>query len=304
MKKSIDIYSMNILIIDDSANSSILLKAILKDYKNIFPITCYDAAESLLEKENIDLILLSYVLPNMSGTEACRCISERYEDIPIIMVTANSGIETLQSSFENGAIDYIAKPLKGPELISRVQAHLIRKDISDKRKKIAITDPLTQIYNRRHFDTIFEHFYSRATSESKRLSFFMIDIDNFKKYNDNYGHQKGDDALKKVASTLEEQLHRTDDYLFRLGGEEFAILLYDTPDEFLHILSDSIHQAIRTLNIKHEYNEDFGYLSISLGVATTVCRQEVSKFMIYNAADAELYKSKEGGRSRTSFTEL
>ncbi len=304
MKNTINLYSMNILIIDDSANSSILLKAILKKFKNIFPIACYNSAQALLKKEDIDLILLSYVLPNISGTEACRRIAERYEDIPIIMVTANAGIETLQSSFENGAIDYIAKPFKGPELIARVQAHLIRKHISDERKKIAITDSLTQIYNRRHFDTIFEHFYARASSESKRLSFFMIDIDNFKKYNDNYGHQKGDDTLQQVASALDVQLHRTDDYLFRLGGEEFAILLYDTPDAFLHNLSKNIHQAIESLNIEHKFNEDFGQLSISLGVASTICGQGVSKFMIYNAADEQLYKSKERGRRQTHFIDL
>ena len=301
---NIDIHSMNILIIDDSANSSILLKAILSDFQNVFPVASVDDANRLLEKENIDLILLSYVLPTMSGTEACRQISERYEDIPIIMVTANAGIETLQSSFENGAIDYIAKPFKGPELIARVQAHLIRKHISDERKKVAITDPLTEIYNRRHFDAIFEHFYARAASEGKSLSFFMIDIDNFKKYNDNYGHQKGDDALTAVAQELEEQLHRTDDYLFRIGGEEFAILLYDTPEHFLQGLSNSIHTSLDILNIKHEFNEDFGRLTISMGVCTAICRPDVTKFMIYNSADQELYKSKDCGRNRTNYVRL
>jgi len=305
MKRTANIHAMNILIIDDSANSSILLKAILnkESFHNIFPTTSLDTAYALLEKENIDLILLSYVLPIISGTEVCRRISSDmlYEDIPIIMVTVNNDIQTLQTSFENGAMDYIAKPFNGQELISRVKAHLIRKHVSNKRKHTAITDSLTNIYNRRHFDTIFEHFYDRACREEKTLSFFMIDIDNFKKYNDTYGHQKGDEALKAVAKVLHEQLHRTDDYLFRLGGEEFCILLYDAPKTFVHNLSDTIHEVLAKLQIKHTLNEDFGVLTISIGVSTTICQPDVTKFDIYTSADEALYIAKEGGRNQTRY---
>ncbi len=308
MNDSIDIHSMKILIIDNSINSSSITKAILKKeaFEHIFTTTDLATALEVLSYEKPDLVLLSYVLPEISGTQACKLISDdmHHEDIPIIMVTANNDIQTLQSSFENGAIDYIAKPFNGHELVARVQAHLIRKRVSDERKKRAITDPLTNIYNRRHFDTIFEHFYSRCSSEGKSITFFMIDIDNFKKYNDNYGHQKGDDALKAVANTLQEQLHRTDDYLFRLGGEEFSILLYDTSKEFTETLSDNIHEALSHLQIEHQYNEDFGRLTVSMGVATTVCTKEVSKFNIYNSADEALYRSKESGRNKTSFIDL
>ena len=308
MNRSVSLHDMKLLIIDNSENSSALVKAILakEGFSNIFTTTNPEIAFSILKKESIDLILLSCVLPHIGGTEVCKIISSdlNYEDIPIIMVTANDDIQTLQISFENGAVDYIAKPFNGHALVARVQAHLIRKGITDERKKISITDPLTSIYNRRHFDTIFEHFYSRALSEGKSISFFMADIDNFKKYNDNYGHQKGDVALQAVAETMEGELSRTDDYLFRLGGEEFAILLYDTPVDFLTLLSDNIHKALENLNIEHKHNEDHGKLSISMGVTTTMCRDEVSKFDIYNSADEALYKSKESGRRRTSFTQL
>ncbi len=307
MNNSVDIHSMKILIIDNSVNSSSLIKAILQkeSFEHIFTTTDFVTALEILNKERPDLILLSYVLPEISGSQACKLISDdmNYEDTPIIMVTANNDIQTLQSSFENGAIDYIAKPFNGHELVARVQAHLIRKRISDERRKKAITDPLTNIYNRRHFDTIFEHFYARASSEAKSITFFMIDIDNFKKYNDNYGHQKGDEALQAVAKNLQAQLHRTDDYLFRLGGEEFSILLYDTQKEFVHTLSDKIHEAISELEIEHKYNEGLGRLSISMGVTTTICGGEESKFSIYNSADEALYRSKESGRNKTSFVE-
>ena len=308
MHSRIDIHAIKILIVDDSANNSAIINAILKKeaFEHIFMTTCLDMAFKILEDENIDLILLSYVLPEISGTEACRRISENmhYEDIPIIMVTVNNDIQTLQVSFENGARDYIAKPFNGHELVARVQAHLIRKHISDERKKTAITDPLTNIYNRRHFDTIFDHFYSRASSEEKSITFFMIDIDNFKKYNDNYGHQKGDEALKAVAKVLHEELHRTDDYLFRLGGEEFSILLYDTPVSFIHTLSQKIHTSLAELQIEHKHNEDYGLLTVSIGATTALCKQEVTKSSIYDSADEALYRSKESGRNKTSFVEI
>ena len=296
MKSNLDIHSMRILIIDDSKNNSAILNAILhkEGFENIFTATGLGTALELLGEKRIDLILLSCVLPDISGPKACLQISGNllYEDIPVIMVTANNDIETLQLSFEHGAIDYIAKPFNSQELIARVQAHLIRKHVSDERKKIAITDPLTDIYNRRHFDTIFDLFYTRALSENKSISFFMLDIDNFKKYNDHYGHQKGDEALKSVAGALQKQLHRTDDYLFRLGGEEFAILLYDTPLGFLEVLSEKIHDALSLLKIEHSENEEYGQLTISIGVTTAQCNGEISKFNTYNSADDALYKSK------------
>ncbi len=307
MRSTVEIHAMKILILDDSVNSSTLLKAILhkEQFQDVYSATNLDMAHELLKAHDIDLILLSCVLHEMSGTEVCSKISKNmlYEDIPIIMVTANNDIQTLQLSFENGATDYIAKPFNGQELIARVQAHLIRKHIADNRKRIAITDPLTNIYNRRHFDTIFDLFHARALSEDKGLSFFMIDIDNFKKYNDNYGHQKGDETLKAVAEVLHKQLHRTDDYLFRIGGEEFAILLYDTTIGFLNELSDNIHSSLFRLGIEHNFNEAYGKVTLSMGVFTTMCKHDVSKFEIYDSADKALYSSKEKGRSQTTFIE-
>ena len=132
----------------------------------------------------------------------------------------------------------------------------------------------------------------------------MIDIDNFKKYNDTYGDQKGDEALKSVAQVLQNELHRTDDYLFRIGGEEFAILLYDTTLGFLEHLSKKIHDSLEVVNIEHDYNEAYGRVTVSMGVTTTLCKHDASKFDIYNSADKALYTSKEKGRNQTTFVQF
>ena len=299
---------MGILIVDDSSSNTHLLEAILTNegFINNFVATDRASTFHLLESRSIDLILISSVLQHYSGMTLSQEISSdlRYESIPIIMVTANNSVRTLQKSFESGAIDYISKPINSVELLARVQAHLIRKHIMDEKEKLAITDVLTTLYNRRYFDVVFDRQYTKARNESIPLIFFMIDIDNFKKYNDNYGHHKGDEALKAVAITMKNTLRRAEDYLFRLGGEEFAILLQNTPDNYCKELSKAIHNNIATLDIEHKYNQDIGRISVSIGICKANCTSKTSKYDIYNAADKALYKAKESGRNRSVFMSL
>jgi diguanylate cyclase (GGDEF)-like protein len=297
------IYSMNILIIDDSTANITLLEAILRkeNFINIYHASSVAHALDTLESVNIDLVLLSFILPEFSGIQVCKLIAEdmRYEDIPVIMITANTDMETLKSSFQNGASDYISKPINSVELQARVYSHLIRKQVNDERKNSAITDALTNIYNRRYFDLVFDRQYTKALIEEKALSFFMIDIDNFKKYNDNYGHQMGDEALKAVAKCIKKQLNRENDYIFRVGGEEFAILLFNAPEIYISTLSEQIHAEIHRLNIPHDYNESYGRITISMGITTAHELKSKSKFDIYNQADEALYQAKGSGRSRS-----
>jgi len=184
-----------------------------------------------------------------------------------------------------------------------LQKHTELEKLTNKYKADSITDGLTELYNRKYFDLIFSKITIIAHENKWKCSFIMLDIDFFKPYNDNYGHQQGDEALKEVAKVLNSQLHRTDDYLFRIGGEEFAIILYDTTIAFLHMLSDKIHKGLKESNIKHDFNEDFGRVTISMGVFTALCQHDMSKFEIYDRADKALYESKENGRSQTTFVE-
>jgi len=291
---------MRILIIDDSKNNSAILNAILhkEGFENIFTATGLGTALELLGEKRIDLILLSCVLPDISGPKACLQISGNllYEDIPVIMVTANNDIETLQLSFEHGAIDYIAKPFNSQELIARVQAHLIRKHVSDERKKIAITDPLTYIYNRRHFDTIFDLFYTRALSENKSISFFMLDIDNFKKYNDAYGHLQGDKVLTRLGWIIKSCL-RTMDSAYRYGGEEFTVILPETQGKEALIVAP----RIRALTEAEKFIPGSGKIvnvTISIGVTEYCSDERVSNFV--ERADKAMYIAKQQGRNQVA----
>jgi diguanylate cyclase (GGDEF)-like protein len=297
------IHEMTILIIDNSSNNITLLKALLEkeNFTSLILSTSTEDAREQLTNKHVDLILISYMLPTISGVELCKLISEdmKYEDIPIVMLTAKTDMETLKHSFTNGASDYISKPINAVELIARVHSHLIRKQVSDERKNSAITDALTQLYNRRYFDQVFQTLYEKSIVEHKPLTFFMIDIDNFKKYNDNYGHQAGDVALQSVASAIKSQLNRESDYLFRLGGEEFAILLSNTNEAYINLLSSKVHLGIQGLNITHDFNENYGKLTISIGITTAMNLEYFTKFEIYNAADQALYQAKENGRNKS-----
>lgn len=302
------IHTMKILIIDDSESNLSLLKAILHKDNFSHTITASSAAHALekLDTYAIDLILLSFIMPSYSGIDTCTLITQdmRYEDIPVIMITANTDMQTLKSSFEHGASDYISKPINSVELMARVQSHLIRKQINDERKSNAITDALTNIYNRRYFDLVYDRQYKKALAERKPYSFFIIDIDNFKKYNDDYGHQKGDEALQNVAKAIKTQLNRESDYLFRLGGEEFAILLFNSNPMYIQNLSDDIHAAIASLALPHKRNETFNQLTISIGITTANNLNAITKFEIYESADKALYKAKHSGRNQSIITSI
>ena len=178
----------------------------------------------------------------------------------------------------------------------------VRQDITDKKyiEKISITDGLTLLYNRRHFNTVLakEINYSRRTNG--RLIFAMLDIDNFKKYNDTYGHQKGDSVLVDVAHALVNSFKRSHDMVFRLGGEEFGILFSLKDGDDIFSLVDKARQNIQDLNIAHKLN-GAGVITASFGVieikSDYTKKVEEEMKLAYKEADQFLYEAKARGRN-------
>ena len=176
----------------------------------------------------------------------------------------------------------------------------IRKDITDKKhiEKISITDGLTQIYNRRHFDSLFPKIINSAKRENNLVSFVIMDIDHFKQYNDTYGHQKGDEVLIQVASCIYKSLHRADDYCFRLGGEEFGVVFKSDSKENALMFTESIRRRIEELGIEHSGNSASKYVTVSMGL---ICQEAVDMKdvdEIYKNGDALLYEAKRSGKNR------
>jgi diguanylate cyclase (GGDEF)-like protein len=160
------------------------------------------------------------------------------------------------------------------------------------------TDGLTGIANRRNFDSYLEDEFRRAKRSVTPLSLIMLDVDYFKNYNDNYGHQKGDQVLIQVASALSSVINRSGDLLARYGGEEFAAILSNTHAEGAYRMAEEMRSIVEAQAIEHGYSKVAKCITISLGVATLIPTLDSSPSRLIDAADRALYQAKASGRNR------
>ncbi|MGA1931978.1 cache domain-containing protein [Arcobacter sp. YIC-464] len=207
-------------------------------------------------------------------------------------------ILNLAKNGQNYWVDTVIQPIYKKEKIIGYTA--IRHDITDKKKVeyLSITDELTKLRNRRFFNETIEKEFFRAKREESLLNFIMLDIDYFKKYNDNYGHQAGDEALKKVAASLKNSLKRASDYAFRLGGEEFGILFISNDTTSAKNFANIILKTIENLNIPHEKSQVSKYITASIGLVTKNVANMSDYNELYKLADEALYEAKEKGRNQ------
>ncbi len=172
------------------------------------------------------------------------------------------------------------------------------KIANKKLETASITDPLTELYNRRYFNLVYNRELTRCIRESQSMAFMMLDIDYFKGYNDFYGHLQGDSTLKVVAKVMKETLQRPGDYLFRLGGEEFGILITNITEDNAYHMAERLRQNVHNLNIEHKRSKASEYLSISIGLVVLRPDQEIDPESIISRADENLYTAKEEGRNK------
>ena len=176
----------------------------------------------------------------------------------------------------------------------------VRQNITDKKRVelISITDGLTNIYNRRHFNELFPKVINSAKRENELVSFLIMDIDHFKQYNDTYGHQMGDDVLIKVSNSIKNSLKRSDDYCFRLGGEEFGVIFkIESKDKAIEF-SNTIRENIENLKIEHTGNSASNYVTASFGLICKNAKEIENDNIAYKDADDLLYNAKESGRNK------
>lgn len=163
-------------------------------------------------------------------------------------------------------------------------------------EKLSYTDPLTGVFNRRKFDEVFVTSLKSAKRYKRLISFIIVDVDNFKLYNDTYGHHEGDVVLKRISDVILSRLGRPDDYMFRLGGEEFGLLYHSSDEEKSLEFANKIREDVENLNITHKNNSYFGKITISLGLTIIKNKNDTPDF-IYEEADKLLYKAKNAGRN-------
>ena len=174
-----------------------------------------------------DLILLDVMMPQLDGYEICRRLKseESTQNIPVIFVTVRDAVEDEARGLELGAIDYVTKPFNMPIVRARVRNHIELKRRGDDLEALSCLDGLTSIPNRRRFDEVLALEWRRSLRAETWLSLMMMDIDQFKAYNDHYGHPAGDSCIKQVARAIAGCLTRAGDFVARYGGEEFCAVL-------------------------------------------------------------------------------
>lgn len=165
-------------------------------------------------------------------------------------------------------------------------------------EKLARIDALTSLYNRRVFDEIYEREFSLAKRTQSNLSILIVDVDHFKKFNDRYGHQKGDECLQAISCCMQKHAQRMTDTLTRYGGEEFAIIMSDTDTKHALIIAEKIRREIEELHIPHE-DSFYTIVTVSMGLTTLASNMDISHAELFDQADKALYEAKETGRNKT-----
>ena len=261
--------------------------------------------------EKPDLIVLDVVMQDMDGLAVCRWLkmSSESRDIPIIMLTIRGELQERVEGLNVGADDYLPKPFADEELEARIFAALRVKATEQELKKrnselesllhhveaLAITDPLTGLYNRRRFDDVLRREFAVTRRYGAPLSCLMVDVDHFKRINDLYGHDAGDRVLSGVASRLSARLREVD-LAVRYGGEEFAILLPQTPKEGATVVAERIAAVVRGEHF--EFSDGSASVTVSVGVADSRDVTGNSPEGLVKAADTALYLAKSRGRNQ------
>ncbi len=296
-----------ILVVDDEPINIKVLNAMLKEKYQIYvALNGQQALKRVNTSPRPDMVLLDIKMRGMDGYEVCEKLKSdpETEKIPVIFITSMSDEEDEKKGLELGAVDYITKPFRPDIVMARIENHIKLKHYQDLLEFESHRDGLTGVPNRRRFDELFRREWRRGLQAHSFLSLVMLDIDHFKLFNDHYGHMAGDECLRTVARALQTSLSRPTDFVGRYGGEEFICILPDTNLDRALEEAEKMRTSICDLIIPHSYSNAAQYVTLSLGVATTVPNKADSPNRLIELADRMLYKAKAGGRNCVKSKEM
>jgi two-component system cell cycle response regulator len=298
-----------VLVVDDDADIRWLVVRALErsELHTVEAKSGEEAIERVLARPDaIEAIVLDVMLPGMSGFDVVRALKRipAAAAIPIILVTASAtGEDDIVRGVEYGALDYITKPFSPAVLAAKVRAASERARNERKlRYELrfaelhAMIDPLTGLFNRRHFETRLREASAYAKRHDEPFAVVMIDLDHFKRVNDTYGHTTGDQVLTQFASAVRSVL-RGEDVAFRYGGEEFVLLLRACDAERAVEVAARLQKMLEQRPYRFA-DGVFMPISFSGGVASALDSEGYAVDELVNRADAALYRAKRGGRNR------
>jgi diguanylate cyclase (GGDEF)-like protein len=306
---------MRILFADDSRTMRTTLGDQMRAMGHeIIEATDGRQAVDLFQTQEPDLVVLDVDMPVMNGYETARQIRaiSGNEWIPIIFLSGNIRDSDVASGIEAGGDDYLAKPVSPVVLRAKIAA---MQRITDMRERLveatrelaginaslreqSSQDSLTGIPNRRSFDAAFEQEWHHAARSGQPLALIMGDVDHFKRYNDTYGHQRGDECLKAVAAAMRTAARRKVDMVARYGGEEFAMLLPDTPAVSALLVAGRVLEAVRALRLPHQTSPTSDHVTMSLGVCAALPHEDIQPHELVKVTDRALYDAKSKGRNQ------
>lgn len=294
-----------VLVVDDVEMNAMLIASVIGTLCEVQTATSGTQALTLIQQQAPDLVLLDVMMPEMDGFEVCRRLKAdpTTADIPVIFLTALSDNDAEERGLNLGATDFINKPFRAPVLLARVRNHL---ELTRQRRlleRLSHIDGLTGIANRRYFNAILPREFKRMQRQNKHLGVLMIDVDDFKAFNDHYGHLLGDECLQKVAQAIAQCLKRSSDMVARFGGEEFVCLLPDTDLPGTIKVAQDIQRAIAQLQQPHALSQAASHVSVSMGAASEIPSNSTSSQQLLALADERLYCAKNSGRNRLVATD-
>ena len=303
----VDLSKIRVLVVDDARTNRQFVGDLILERK--LGDECVYAEDGLvafkaLRSTPIDLVVCDLDMPRCDGLKFLRlkATDPAFANVPVIVVTGAEDVSRKVQALTGGASDYVVKPFEPNELAARIGVHLkLRKLQAELQRantelqRLTQIDPLTEVANRRHLTERLEEEYLRARRYERPMSLGMLDIDYFKKLNDNYGHPAGDHALIEVAKVIKTTLRRHD-FVARYGGEEFVMVLPETPADRALLAFERVRSAIELAEIV--YDGKRLPVTVSLGVASCPHQLLMKGQDMITLADTALYDAKRSGRNR------
>ena len=296
-----------ILIVDDQARSSARISGALNEAGHE-AIVVDDAAAALQKARAgaFDLIIVSLSIRNYDGLRLCSQLrtAEETRTVPLLIIVEDPEDSRLARGLDMGINDYLVRPIESNELFARIRTQLRWRRYEDRLRRnlhlslqMAVTDPLTGLYNRRYMETHLQIQMARAKQEDRPISLLMIDIDFFKQINDAHGHDAGDKILKQFATGISRNI-RGIDLACRFGGEEFVVIMPETDMAIAALVAERIRQYTETFPFECGASAPIN-MSTSIGV-TSLTGADDTPEAILKRADEALYRAKNDGRNRVS----
>ena len=308
---------MKVLIAEDDVISRMILQRAVQKFGHEVLVAedGRKAWELYRETPGVDVVISDWMMPDMDGLELCHRLREEERDdyTFFIFLTALGDKEHLIEGMQAGADDYLSKPLDRDQLevrlIAAARVTALHRKLTEQKEELeklnfelfkqSRRDPLTRLGNRLRLREDLEALRARVERYGHSYYAVLCDVDSFKKYNDHYGHLKGDDVLQKVGDAI-LQTFRTGDNSYRYGGEEFLIILPEQTLESAANAAERLRRAVEELKIPHEASESGGVVTVSCGLAELSPGERKTIEELLKEADAALYRAKERGKNNVA----